>query len=104
MQLHALLKSIEIMADDPSAHGVHLIRWGALWPWVRVQKLDGLPKMYTHCRLIAPLLAALAVACATPALAQTYASAAAAVSASASASDDDSQSGSLLTIHKRVDE
>ena len=56
----------------------------------------------SYYRLIAPLLAAFALACASSALAQSYASTAAAVSASAS--DDDSQSGSLLTIHKRVDE
>jgi VWFA-related protein len=77
----------------------------ALWPWVRVQKLDGSPKMYTksYCRLIAALLAAFALACASPALAQTYASSAASVIAYPSTSDDD-QYGSLLTIRKRVDE
>jgi Ca-activated chloride channel family protein len=55
-----------------------------------------------YCRRIAALLAAFALAGASPALAQFYATTAAPVSASAS--DDDPQSGSLLTIHKRVDE
>ena len=67
---------------------------------------------YSNCRLIAALLAAFALIgmtlCASPALAQTYPTTAAAVSAYPSASDlasdDDPQSGSLLTIHKRVDE
>jgi Ca-activated chloride channel family protein len=74
---------------------------------------------YSHGRLIAALLAAFALAGASPALAQDYASSAARVSAypstsaastskastsEASTSYDDDQSGSLLTIHKRVDE
>jgi len=94
------------MATRLSASSVHLINWSALWPWVRVKKLDVSGTKYTHsrCRLIAPLLAAFALACASPALAQSYASTAAAVSPYASSSDDDAQSGSLLTIHKRVDE
>src|SRR5271166_3978681 len=79
-------------------------RMDTLWPWVSVQKLDGLRMKYSYCRLIAALLASFALACALPALAQSYASTAASVSAYASASDDDAQSGSLLTIHKRVDE
>jgi Ca-activated chloride channel family protein len=58
---------------------------------------------YSHCRLIAALLAAFALACASPALAQSYASSAASLSAYPSTPDDD-QSGSLLTLHKRVDE
>src|SRR5271166_3939060 len=91
------------MAARPSAPSVHLISWNALWPWVRVQKLDDSRMKYSYCRLIAVLLAAFALACASPAFAQSYASAAPSVTAYASTSDDD-QSGSLLTIHKRVDE
>src|SRR5208282_1700267 len=75
----------------------------ALWPWVRVKILDGSGTKYT--RLIAALLAAFALACASPALAQSYATAAAAVGgAYSTTADDDPQSGTLLTIHKRVDE
>jgi len=63
---------------------------------------------YTRCYrwLITALLAACAVACTLPTLAraQDYASTAVAVSPAPSVSDDDSQSGTLLTIHKRVDE
>ncbi len=55
-------------------------------------------------RWVAPLLATFALACALPAFAQSYASTAATVSAYSSSSEDDPQSGSLLTIHKRVDE
>ncbi len=58
----------------------------------------------SHHRVIAALLAAFALACASPALAQSYTSGAPAVTAYTPASDDDAQSGSLLTIHKRVDE
>jgi VWFA-related protein len=58
----------------------------------------------SYCRLIVALLAAFALACTLPALAQTYATSAASVSAYPSTSEDDAQSGSLLTIHKRVDE
>ena len=54
------------------------------------------------CRLMLPLLATLA--CSLPAFAQSYASNAASVGAYSSGSEDDPQSGSLLTIHKRVDE
>ena len=90
------------MATRPSAPSVHLMKWSALWPWVRVKILDGSGTNYT--RLIAALLAAFALACASPALAQSYASAAAAVGAYSTTADDDPQSGSLLTIHKRVDE
>ncbi len=57
----------------------------------------------SHCRLIAALLAAFAFAGASPAFAQSYASGTANVS-TYSPSEDDSQSGSLLTIRKRVDE
>lgn len=59
----------------------------------------------TYFRLIAALLAAFALACASPALAQSYASSTASVSPYPypSTSDDD-QSSSLLTIRKRVDE
>ena len=57
----------------------------------------------SHCRLIAALLAAFALTCVSPALAQSYASGTASVS-TYSPSEDDSQSGSLLTIRKRVDE
>jgi Ca-activated chloride channel family protein len=80
--------------------------WSTLWPWVRVKILDGSGTKYTGycCRLIAALLAAFALACAAPALAQSDSSTTAAVSAYPSTSDDDPQSGSLLTIHKRVDE
>jgi Ca-activated chloride channel family protein len=71
-----------------------------------VKKLDGSGTKYTQSngRLVAALLAAFALASAAPAPAQTYATAAAAVSAYPSTADDDPQSGSLLTIHKRVDE
>ena len=62
---------------------------------------------YTHPtgRVLA-LLAAFALACGAPVLArgQAYASSAASVGMYASAPDDDTQSGALLTIHKRVDE
>ena len=58
----------------------------------------------SHYRLIAGLLAAFVLACASPALAQSYASSAPSVTAYTPASDEDAQSGSLLTIHKRVDE
>jgi Ca-activated chloride channel family protein len=81
--------------------------WSALWSRVRVKILDGLGMKYTHtCRLLAALLAAFALACGAPALAQAqaYAASTAAVSPYTAASDDDPQSGSLLTIHKRVDE
>ena len=61
---------------------------------------------YTNwaCRRMLPLLAAFALACAPLAFAQSYASNAASVGAYSSGSEDDPQSGSLLTIHKRVDE
>ena len=64
---------------------------------------------YSHCRLIAALLAAFSLACASPAFAQSYASSTPSISsytsaASPSTSDDDTQSGTLLTIHKRVNE
>ena len=62
---------------------------------------------YTHPtgRLLA-MIAAFALACAPPALAQTeaYASSAATISAYPASANDDPQTGSLLTIHKRVDE
>ncbi len=58
---------------------------------------------YTRtCRLVAALLTTFALACASPALAQSYTGST--VSAYPSASEDDPQSGSMLTIHKRVDE
>jgi VWFA-related protein len=75
-----------------------------------VKKLDGLGMKYTHLagRLLVALLAAFALASASPVLAQSDAYASSAASASAfpatSYSSDDPQSGSLLTIHKRVDE
>ncbi len=90
------------MANCHSAREVHLIGWSALWPWVRVKILDDSGTKYT--RLIAALLAALALVCASPVLAQTYPATTALVSAYPSAPADDPQSGSLLTIHKRVDE
>jgi VWFA-related protein len=67
-----------------------------------VKKLNDSSTKYT--RLIAALVAAFALACASPALAQDYTSSTASVSAYPSTSDDDTQSGSLLTIRKRVDE
>jgi Ca-activated chloride channel family protein len=75
--------------------------WNALWPWVTVKKLDVSSTKYT--RLITALLAAFTLACASPALAQEYTSSTASVTAYPSTSDDDAQ-GTLLTIHKRVDE
>jgi VWFA-related protein len=73
-----------------------------------VQILDGVGMNYASCYrwLITALLAACVMACTAPTLAraQDYASAAVAVSPTPSATDDDSQSGTLLTIHKRVDE
>ena len=77
---------------------------------VSVQILDGFGMSYTGCYrwLITALLAASVAACTVPTLAraQDYASTAATISPapSISDSDDDPQSGSLLTIHKRVDE
>jgi VWFA-related protein len=74
-----------------------------------VQKLDGSGMKYTYwtCQrwtygCIAALLAAFAMACAFPALAQSYTSSS--VTARPSTTEDDPQSGALLTIHKRVDE
>src|ERR1700674_2813496 len=60
---------------------------------------------YTNwtCRLAAALAATLALICASPALAQSYTSSAATVGAYPPSTDDDTQ-GSILTIHKRVDE
>ena len=58
------------------------------------------------CRLLA-LLATFALACASPALAQSdsYATSTATLNAyNGPAASDDPQAGSLLTIHKRVDE
>jgi Ca-activated chloride channel homolog len=75
---------------------------------VRVQKLDGSRMSYTNwtCRLATALLALFALASARPAPAQSeaYTSSTVAVGAYPSAPEDDPQSGSLLTIHKRVDE
>jgi hypothetical protein len=62
-----------------------------------MKKLDGSSTKYT--RLIAALLAAFALACASPALAQDYASSTVSVSTYPATSDDDAQ-GTLLTIHK----
>ena len=96
------------MATRPSARSVHLINWSTLWPWVIVKKLDGSSTKYTYSpgRLISALLAAFALVCASPALAQTYATSTPSLSVydGPAISDDDPQSGSLLTIHKRVDE
>jgi Ca-activated chloride channel homolog len=63
----------------------------------------------SHCRLIAALLVAFALACASPAHTQDYASSAAPISVDPSAASSTSTStsddqGTLLTIHKRVDE
>jgi VWFA-related protein len=72
--------------------------------WVEMKILDSLGMKYTHpvFRLLA-LLAALAWA--TPAFAQAQAYARNAASLSDySANSDDPQAGSMLTIHKRVDE
>jgi Ca-activated chloride channel homolog len=67
-----------------------------------VKKLDGLGMKYTgFCWGVAAALLA-ALACATPALAQTDTYAASNAYVSPSTADDDQ--GSLLTIHKRVDE
>lgn len=89
-----------------SASEVHLIFRSTLWPWVRVKKLDGSRTNCTWgtCGLVAALLAAFAVAWAAPACAQSYTSSTATVSSYSSPANDDPQSGSLLTIHKRVDE
>jgi len=63
---------------------------------------------YTNwtCRLATALLALFALASARPAPAQSeaYTSSTVAVGTYSSAPEDDPQSGSLLTIHKRVDE
>jgi VWFA-related protein len=102
-------------ADRPSAPELHLteVEWlracaSLALAVVSVQILDGFGMSYTRCYrwLITALLAACAVACTLPTLAraQDYASTAVAVSPAPSVSDDDSQSGTLLTIHKRVDE
>jgi Ca-activated chloride channel family protein len=61
----------------------------------------------SHCRLIAALLVAFALICASPAHTQDYASSAAPLSVDPSAASSTSTSddqGTLLTIHKRVDE
>jgi Ca-activated chloride channel family protein len=65
----------------------------------------------SHCRLIAALLVAFALTCASPAHTQDYASSAAplsvdpsAASSSASSTSTSDDQGTLLTIHKRVDE
>jgi Ca-activated chloride channel family protein len=65
----------------------------------------------SHCRLIAALLVAFALICASPAHTQDYASSAAplsvdpsAASSSASSTSTSDDQGTLLTIHKRVDE
>jgi Ca-activated chloride channel family protein len=78
----------------------------ALWPWVRVKKLDGSGMKYTRftmARLVAALVAALV--CVSPAVAQSgsYTPYAATAAYPTAAVADDSQ-GTLLTIHKRVDE
>ena len=93
------------MAALHSASGVHLITLEARIGRERMKNLDSLGMKYTHpvFRLLA-LLAALAWA--TPAFAQTqaYASNAASLSDYSAANSDDPQAGSMLTIHKRVDE
>ncbi len=78
----------------------------ALWPWVRVKNLDGSGMKYTRftmARLVAALVAALV--CVSPAVAQSgsYTPYAATAAYPTAAVADDSQ-GTLLTIHKRVDE
>jgi len=87
------------MATRPSAPSVHLINWSTLWPWVIVKKLDGSSTKYTYSpgRLISALLAAFALVCASPALAQTYATSTPSLSVydGPAISDDDPQSGSL---------
>ena len=77
-----------------------------LWPWVRVKNLDGSGMKYTRftmARLLASLVVALV--CASPAVGQSgsYTPYAATAAYPTTAVSDDSQ-GSLLTIHKRVDE
>jgi Ca-activated chloride channel family protein len=93
------------MAARRSASGVHLISWKYRLGPGGVKILDSLGMKYTHptCRLMA-LLAAFALACTAPVLAQSDAEATntASLSAYPSAPDDDPQAS--FTIRKRVDE
>jgi Ca-activated chloride channel family protein len=103
------------MAAFHSAPRVHLISWKCPLGQGGVKILDSLGMKYTHptCRLLA-LLATFALACSfsVPARAQSdpyqsdrYPASSASLSAyNSAASPDDGQAGSLLTIHKRVDE
>jgi Ca-activated chloride channel family protein len=88
-----------------SASGVHLIGWNHRQGPGGVKILDSLRTKYTHptCRLLA-LLAAFALVCAAPVLAQSDADATntASLSSYPSAPDDEPQAG--FTIRKRVDE
>jgi len=89
-----------------SAPGVHLIGWGALFRPVLRYFWDSLGMKYTQATgRVLVLLAAFAVLCTLPSHAQTetYTSSSLTYSGSGN-SDDDPQSGTLLTIHKRVDE
>jgi Ca-activated chloride channel homolog len=77
-----------------------------------VKKLDASGMKYSTFRLIAAVLAILLLACVAPLLSQSnaYSSTAsvatypATAASETSAAEDDPQTGSLLTIHKRVDE
>jgi Ca-activated chloride channel family protein len=101
------------MADGraDSAPGVHLICWKyRLWRG-GVKILDCLGMKYTRpacCHLAILATCALALSLSVPAFAQsdtyTAATATASLSTYPSTADDDSQAGTLLTIHKRVDE
>jgi Ca-activated chloride channel family protein len=96
------------MAASHSAPRVHLICWNYPLGLGGVKILDSLGMKYTHptCRLLA-LLATFALACSLPAPAQSdpYPAGTASLSAyNTPSTSDDPQTGSLLTIHKRVDE
>jgi len=97
------------MGARPSASGVHLISWKCPLSRAGVKILDFSGAKYTR---LLPLLAALALACplslflSLPALAQSdaYASTPPLSAAYSGPSTSDDDQGSLLTIHKRVDE
>jgi Ca-activated chloride channel family protein len=87
-----------------SASGVHLISWDHRLGRGGVKILDSFGMTYTPtCRLLA-LIATFALACTSPALAQsnTVTASTASLSAYPTASDDDPQAS--FTIRKRVDE
>ncbi len=95
------------MGARPSASSVHLISWKYPLGLAGVKILDFSGAKYTR---LLPLLAALALACplslfsSLPALAQSDAYATSTPALVYSSSTDDDPQGSLLTIHKRVDE